>query len=323
MTPSRSTPVADRAPARPAPAGAGAPVGRPSFWTTRRRDRLTGYLFIAPQLAGTVLFVLIPLGLVFWYSLHEWNVLADEFTFTGGENYAKLAADPNLPGVLRATGLFSAGLVVLNLALALFLAVLLNQKLRGTTFFRVLFFSPVVVSLVAWTIVWQFMLQDNGGVNGLLATVGVDGPNWLRSDGTAMISVIVVQVFKNVGLNMVLFLAALQGVPQELYEAARVDGASRWRTFWRITMPLISPTVLLTSIITVVGSLQVFAQIAILTQGGPGTSTTVLVYYLYQQAFQFHAFGYGSTLSVLLFAIVLALTVVQWQLRKRWVHHEN
>ena len=167
------------------------------------------------------------------------------------------------------------------------------------------------------------MLQDNGGVNGLLAAAGVDGPNWLRSDGTAMVSVIVVQVFKNVGLNMVLFLAALQGVPQELYEAARVDGASRWRTFWRITMPLISPTILLTSIITVVGSLQVFAQIAILTQGGPGTSTTVLVYYLYQQAFQFHAFGYGSTLSVLLFAIVLVLTVVQWQLRRRWVHHEN
>ena len=291
--------------------------------TARRRDELTGYLFIAPQVAGTILFVLVPLGLVLWYSLHEWNVLADEFTFIGGGNYAKLAADPNLPGVLRATALFSAGLVLLNLALALFLAVLLNQRLRGTTFFRTLFFSPVVVSLVAWTIVWQSMLQDDGGVNGLLATVGVDGPNWLRSEGTAMVSVIVVQVFKNVGLNMVLFLAALQGVPQELYEAARVDGAGRWRTFGRITLPLISPTVLLTSIITVVGSLQVFAQIAILTQGGPGTSTTVLVYYLYQQAFQFHAFGYGSTLSVLLFAIVLVLTVVQWQLRRRWVHHEN
>jgi multiple sugar transport system permease protein len=135
--------------------------------------------------------------------------------------------------------------------------------------------------------------------------------------------VIVVQVFKNVGLNMVLFLAALQGVPQELYEAARTDGAGPWTVFRRITLPLISPTILLTSIITEVGSLQVFAQISVLTQGGPGTSTTVLVYYLYQQAFQFHAFGYGSTLSVLLFLIVLALTVLQWQMRKRWVFHEN
>ncbi len=269
------------------------------------------------------MFVLLPLILVGWYSLHEWNVLADTFDFVGTENYQRLLDDPKLPGVLRATLLFSAGLVILNLALALLLAVLLNQKLRGTTVFRVLFFSPVVVSLVAWTIVWHFMLQSNGGINGLLDTIGVQGPNWLRSGGTAMAAVIVVQVFKNVGLNMVLFLAALQGVPQDLYEAARVDGASRWTAFRRITLPLISPTILLTSIITVVGSLQVFAQIAVLTQGGPGTSTTVLVYYLYQQAFQFHTFGYGATLSVLLFGIVLLLTVVQWQLRKKWVFHEQ
>jgi multiple sugar transport system permease protein len=294
-----------------------------TFLTTRRRDQITGYLFITPALFGAVAFVVVPLVLVVWYSLHEWNVLADTFDFIGADNYRRLADDPNVPAVLRATGLFSIGLVVLNLSIALLLAVLLNQKLRGTTFFRVLFFSPVVVSLLAWTIVWGFLLQDNGGINGLLAAIGVDGPNWLRSGGTAMASVVIVQVFKNVGLNMVLFLAALQGVPQELYEAARTDGASPWTVFRRITLPLISPTILLTSIITVVGSLQVFAQISVLTQGGPGTSTTVLVYYLYQQAFQFHAFGYGATLSVLLFLIVLALTVLQWQMRKRWVFHEN
>ncbi|WP_432837645.1 carbohydrate ABC transporter permease [Dactylosporangium sp. CA-092794] len=289
----------------------------------RTRDHLAGYLFIAPQLAGTIVFVLVPLALVAWYSLHEWNVLADEFTFVGGDNYRRLADDPNLPKVLVATGLFSAGLLVLNLSLALLLAVLLNQRLRGTVVFRTLFFSPVVVSMVAWTIVWGFLLQDNGGVNGLLDTVGVHGPNWLRGDVTAMVSVIVVQVVKNVGLNMVLFLAALQGVPAGLHEAARLDGAGAWRAFRSITLPMISPTVLLTSIITVVGSLQVFAQIAVLTQGGPGTSTTVLVYYLYQQAFQFHHFGYGATLSLVLFAIVLVLTTVQWQLRKRWVFHES
>ncbi|GGR88717.1 sugar ABC transporter permease [Micromonospora fulviviridis] len=306
----------------PATAGPTPGPARP-FWTTRRRDQLTGYLFITPQLLGSAVFVILPLILVVWYSLHEWNVLAGTFDFVGTDNYQALADDPNLGAVLRATGLFSVGLVVFNLGLALLLAVLLNQRLRGTILFRTLFFSPVVVSLVAWTIVWGFLLQDNGGLNSLLDTVGVDGPNWLRGEGTAMVSVIVVQVFKNVGLNMVLFLAALQGVPADLYEAAEVDGASRLRQFWRITVPLISPTILLTSIITVVGSLQVFAQIAVLTQGGPGTSTTVLVYYLYQQAFQFHHFGYGATLSIVLFAIVLALTVLQWQMRKRWVFHES
>jgi len=288
-----------------------------------RRDALAGYLFVAPQLVGITTFVLIPLGLVFWYSLHEWNVLAQTFRFQGLANYQLLLSDPGLPRVLGATAIFSVGLVAFNLSLALLLAVLLDQKLKGIAIYRTLFFSPVVVSLVAWTIVWGFLLQSNGGINGLLGMIGIEGPNWLRNPTTAMISVIVVQVFKNVGLNMVLFLAALQGVPRELYEAARVDGAPRFKQFRRITLPLISPTLILTSIITIVGSLQVFAQIAVLTQGGPGLSTTVLVYYLYQQAFQFHKFGYGSTLSILLFLIVAALTVFQWQMRKRIVFYEN
>jgi len=294
-----------------------------AFWTIARRDSLAGCLFIAPQLAGIVIFVLIPLGLVFWYSLHEWNVLANTFTYTGAQNYRMLIEDGNLRDVLGATAIFSAGLVVFNLSLALLLAVLLNQKLSGIAIFRTLFFSPVVVSLVAWTIVWGFLLQKNGGINGMLLMVGIEGPNWLREETTAMISVIVVQVFKNVGLNMILFLAALQGVPKELYEAARIDGAPAFKQFRRITLPLISPTILLTSIITIVGSLQVFAQIAVLTQGGPGLSTTVLVYYLYQQAFQFHFFGYGSTLSILLFLIVAVLTFAQWQMRKRIVFYES
>lgn len=294
----------------------------PAFWTIARRDSLAGFLFIAPQLIGIVIFVLIPLGLVFWYSLHEWNVLANTFTYTGAQNYRMLVEDSNLRDVLGATAIFSAGLVVFNLSLALLLAVLLNQKLAGIAIFRTLFFSPVVVSLVAWTIVWGFLLQKNGGINGMLLMAGIEGPNWLREETTAMISVIVVQVFKNVGLNMILFLAALQGVPKELYEAARIDGAPAFKQFRRITLPLISPTILLTSIITIVGSLQVFAQIAVLTQG-PGLSTTVLVYYLYQQAFQFHFFGYGSTLSILLFVVVAVLTFAQWQMRKRIVFYES
>jgi multiple sugar transport system permease protein len=284
-----------------------------------RRDWLVGYAMVAPVVLGALAFVVLPLGMVVWYSLHEWNVLANTFTFVGAENYARMASDDGLADSLLASLWFSIGLVVLNIVLALLLAVLLNQRLPGTTTF---FFSPVVVSLVAWTIVWSFLLQADGGINGFLAVLGVDGPNWLRHETTAMIAVITVQVFKNVGLNMILFLAALQGVPEELQEAARLDGAGAWRRFRSITLPLISPTILLVSIITIVGSLEVFAQIDVLTGGGPGNSTTVLVYYLYQQAFRFNEFGYASAIAVLLFVIVLVLTLLQWQSRKRWVFHE-
>jgi len=306
-------------PAR-AHARAGRPVarsGRP-FLTLARRDAVTGYLFVAPQLLGIIAFVLIPLGLVVYYSFHEWNVLSGTIQFVGADNYKHLLADPQMGQVLAVTAVFSVGLVIFNIPLAMLLAVMLNRSGRGIAFFRTVFFSPVVVSIVAWTIVWGFLLQDNGGINGMLSVLHIKGPNWLQSGPTALLAVIVVQVFKNVGLNMVLFLSALQGVPRELQEAARMDGLFR-----RITLPLISPTVLLTVIITIVGALQVFAQIAVLTAGGPGLSTTVLVYYLFQQAFDFHHFGYGSTLAIVLFLIVLVLTVVQWQLRKKWVFYEN
>lgn len=293
---------------------------RRSDW--RRRDAAAGYIFVAPAVLGSLAFVLAPLVAVVWYSLHEWNVLGATFTFEGAANYERMLADTALHASLVASAWFSLGLVVLNISLALILAVLLNQKLPATTVFRVAFFSPVVVSLVAWTIVWGFLLQVDGGINAFLGQLGVDGPNWLRNNVTAMVAVIIVQVFKNVGLNMILFLSALQGVPEEIQEAARIDGATAWRRFRSITLPMISPTILLVSILTVVGSLETFALIDVLTQGGPGNSTTVLVYYLYRQAFQFNEFGYASAIAVLLFAIVLALTLLQWQTRKRWVFHE-
>lgn len=296
---------------------------RPRRSAATRRDWVVGYLMVAPAVLGAAAFVIVPLATVFWYSLHDWNVLANTFVFAGGDNYERMLADDGLHESLLASLWFSVGLVVLNIVLALFLAVMLNQRMPGTTTFRTFFFSPVVVSLVAWTIVWSFLLQADGGINGFLALVGIEGPNWLRGDFTAMLSVIIVQVFKNVGMNMILFLAALQGVPEEIMEAARIDGAGAWRRFRSITVPMISPTILLVSILTIVGSLEVFAQIAVLTGGGPGNSTTVLVYYLYQQAFRFNDFGYASAISVLLFVIVLILTLLQWQTRKRWVFNET
>ncbi|SDC95030.1 carbohydrate ABC transporter permease [Glycomyces harbinensis] len=300
-----------------------APARRARFWTLRRTDAATGYLFIAPQLIGVLVFVVVPVGLAIWYSLNEWNIFTGELEYVGGGNYQAALDDPQLPSVLGATAVFSGGVVVLNLVLGLALAVMLNRRFKGAVLFRTLFFSPVVVSVVAWTLVWGFLLQDNGGINGVLEQLGVDGPNWLQSGPTAMIAVTFTQVVRSVGINMVLFLAALQGVPGELYEAARLDGASSRSVFFRITLPLISPTLLLTAIITIVGALQSFAQIAVLTEGGPGLSTTVLVYYVFQQAFSFNDIGYGSTLALMLLTFVMVLTVIQWQLRRKWVFYED
>lgn len=290
------------------------------YW---RRDRLSGYAFVAPQFLGFLAFLGIPIGLVAWYSLFDWHILRGTSPFVGLGNYERMLEDPLVWQVLQNTFVFSLGLVPLNLTIALTLAVLVDQKLPGTTVFRTLFFAPVVVSLVAWAVVWQFLLQVDGGINASLQALGIDGPNWLRSTTWAMPAVVVVQVFKNVGLNMILFLAALQGVPNEIEEAARVDGAGPFAVFRRITLPMISPMILLVSIITVIGSFQVFATIVVLTGGGPSNSTNVLVYYIYQQTFQRYEAGYASAGAVLLFAIVMALTVLQWQLRKRWVFHEQ
>lgn len=293
---------------------------RTTFW---QRDRWSGYAFVAPQVVGFAVFLGLPILLVFWYSLFDWNVLTGQAPFAGIDNYTRMAGDPLFATVLRNTLVFSLGLVPANLALALGLAVVLNQKLAGSTAFRTLFFAPVVVSLVAWAIVWNFLLQADGGINLMLQTLGVDGPNWLRDRAWAMPAVIAVQVFKNVGLNMVLFLAALQTVPEDITEAAKVDGAGPLPLFRRITLPVIAPTVLLVSIITVIGSFQVFATIVVLTGGGPGNATNVLVSYIYQQAFQRYEAGYASAGAVVMFTIVMALTVMQWKLRKRWVFHEQ
>ena len=291
--------------------------------TAWQRDRLSAYLLVAPQFIGFLVFLGVPIVLVFWYSLFDWHILRGTSPFVGLENYQQMIQDPLFHTVLRNTLVFSLGLVPFNIILALTLAILLNQRLHGTIVFRTLFFAPVVVTLVAWAIVWDFLLQADGGINLALQSIGVDGPNWLRDSQWAMPAVITVQVFKNVGLNMVLFLAALQTIPSEIQEAARVDGAGPFKMFRRITLPMIAPMALLVSIITVIGSFQVFATIVVLTGGGPGNATNVLVYYVYQQAFQHYVAGYGSAGAVILFFIVLALTVGQWFLRKRWVYHEQ
>lgn len=304
-----------------------APRTRAMTRPVRRRldggDRWIGLAFVAPQVIGVLLFGVIPFIAVIWYSLNAWTPLTGTFDFIGIDNYVRLFGDQRFFTSLRASFLFGVGLVTLNLVLALCLALLLNNRIRGISTFRAFLFSPVVVSIIAWSIVWNFLLAPEGGVNGTLAMFGIDGTGWLTDPATALASVVVIQVFKGVGMNMVLFLAALQGVPGEIKEAARLDGAGRWRLFFAVTLPMISPTVLLAGILTTIGSLEVFAPIQLLTKGGPSDSTLVLPYFLYQTAFQQQQFGYASAIGVVLFIVILGLTMVQWMSRRKWVNDEN
>lgn len=295
---------------------------RPTHNAAKRRDNALGLLFVSPMVLGVIALCLLPFLAVIWFSLHDWNVFTGRFAFVGLENYGRMLQDALVARSLTVTAVFTVGLMTVNICLAMVLALLLNQRLRGIVAFRAIFFSPVVVAIVAWVIVWQFLLASNGGINGFLSLLGVHGPNWLHEPGSALPAIVIVQVFKGVGMNMVLFLAALQGIPPELHEAARIDGASPWRTFWSVTVPLISPTILLVMILTSIGALDVFAPIQVLTQGGPSNSTLVFSYYMYQTAFERQQFGYGSALGVVLFVIVLLMTALQWRVRKAWVHDE-
>jgi multiple sugar transport system permease protein len=287
-------------------------------------DKIYGYLFIAPIVIGFLVFILGPMLYSFVMSFSNWSLLK-EFKFTGLDNYKQVfLGDKKFWTVMFNTLYFSIGLVPLNLVLAFSLALLLKQKLRGIGFFRTAIFTPVVTSVVVWAIVWKFILGTDGGlINILLKGVGITGPAWLYDMRLTMPVVIVVSVLKNVGNNMVLFLSALYNVPEMYYEAATLDGASKWQQMRKITLPMISPTIFMLFVITMISSLKVFGQIYVLTGGGPGNATRVLVYYIYDLAFKQYEFGYASAIAFILFTIILILTIVQWNLKKRWVHYEE
>ncbi len=293
--------------------------------TQARRNSISGYLFIAPQFVGFLVFVLGPIVAVFVFSLQSRSLLTGESTFIGLQNFRRMFFEDGLFLVtMRNTLVFAGGLVPANMALALGLALALSRGRRGVGFFRTVYFAPVVTSAVAWAIVWRFLLEaDRGLVNQYLSVFSITGPNWLREPGWAMLSVIVNRVLKNLGMNMVIFLAAVINVPGEYYEAATLEGANAVQRFRHVTFPHIMPTTMMVLVITLVGSFKVFDTIMLMTQGGPGHATTVLVYYIYFQGFRVFRTGYASALSVVLFVVVFALTLAQWSARKRLSHYET
>jgi multiple sugar transport system permease protein len=302
-----------------ATAAGGAREERAPWLTLKYREMLEAWLFISPTLIGFLIFFLGPLVAVVYFSMTEWNLLTQQATFVGFDNFEHaLFENPDFWHVVRNSLIFAFGLVPMNMALALALALALSRPFAGVVFFRVIFFAPVVTSAVAWAIVWKFLLQgEAGAVNQMLAWIGVDGPNWLREPDWAMFAVIVTRVIKMVGLNMILYIAALQAIPRDYEAAARLEGASSWQVFRMIIWPLLAPTTLIIMVITSIGSFKVFDHIYLMTGGGPENGTMVLAFYIYEQGFRFFEIGYASALAMIMFVIVLVLTIVQVMLRQR------
>jgi len=285
----------------------------PRYWGTV-------LLFVAPSLIPLALFTLGPIVASAGISLLKWNLLkAPEFV--GLDNYAQLLVSREFQDALGHTLLFLAGYLPLVLVGGLALALALHRPLRGSTLFRSAYFLPVVSSWVVVALLWRWLLSpDDGLVNAALGAIGIDGPGWWADPAWAMPSVILATAWKDIGFVMVLFLAGLQAIPHDLYEAAEVDGAGRRARLRHVTLPLLSPTIFFVLVISLIAGFQVFDQVYVMTGGGPAGATSVIVERVYTHAFRYGQMGYASAMSWVLVAIILAVTVVQLRLQRRWVH---
>ncbi len=299
--------------------------------TKRRRtrsleysDSVWGYAFIMPMLIGFLIITVLPVIMTFVYSLTDKNMMSRTTNFIGMENFVKLFSDKTFRSTMWQTLEFTVLLIPSNMILTLGLASLLKDKFKGCGFFRTAVFTPVVTSVVVWGVLWKYIFQtDNGLINSILKMMDITGPQWLMNLKMAIPISVFVTLIKGLGMNMVIFIGAMLDVPEEQYEAAELDGANKFQQFFKITLPNIAPSIFLVLILTTIGSLKVFGQVKALTNGGPGTSSYVMVFYIYQMAFQSYKFGYASAASVILFLIIVGLTILQWKMRKRWVFHED
>jgi ABC-type sugar transport system permease subunit len=292
-----------------------------------RRRALWGLALIAPNTLGLLFFFGIPVVLSFVTSFHEWNGIKPPI-FIGLQNFQTLLNDPKFWQALGTTVKLVLFTVPVGTLLSLGVAILLNQRLAGRNLFRTIYFLPVVTSTVAASIVWTWIFQAHYGLlNNMLAGFGLLDMNWLTRPDLVLIPVAVVTVWQRIGFYMVLFLAGLQNVPRILYEAALIDGATRWERFRYITVPMLSPTTFLIIVLSVIGSFQIFDQVFIMTArtaaGGVGGSATTLSFYLYQKGFVGGEFGYASAIGLAMFAILLAITAFQLRLQRRWVYYES
>jgi multiple sugar transport system permease protein len=289
-----------------------------------RRESLLGWALIAPSLVLLGTFVVLPVLLDVPLSLMQYDMIAATGRWVGLGNYAALAADPVFWQALGHTLELALGTTVPMLLLAVLFGLVLNRRLRGRAVYRTILFAPYVIPLVASSIAWIWMLSSNGVVDQLLGVVlPVRGVAWLESSTLALPGVMLVTVWQFVGYYTVLVVSGLSGIPPEIEEAARIDGAGELRLAWSVTLPLLSPTLLFCGVVSVIASFRVFDQIYVMTGGGPGTATMTLVFYLYQQGFSFLNAGAGASISVLLFVGLMGVTWLQLRLARQWVTYQS
>lgn len=292
-----------------------------------KRQALWAWAFILPCLVGLLVFTYLPIFASFGLSFSYWNLLGQP-EWVGLANYQAVVQDPIFWTTFWNTWAFVFASGVLEVVLGLLLSVWIFQLVKGQAWFRSLYFMPYITPMVSITLVFGWIYDPQFGLlNAVLQFVDVfdwmkEPIAWLQDPKTAMASVVMLRVWKNVGYNVLLFLAALGNLPSDLEESAHLDGASPWQIFWRITLPLISPTLFFVLVMTMINAFQVFDSIYLLTQGGPQHATEVLVYWMFKNAFEFYKIGPASAIAYILFWVILALTALQWQIRKRWVLHE-
>ncbi|HET6597016.1 MAG TPA: sugar ABC transporter permease [Anaerolineales bacterium] len=297
-------------------------ITRSSPFSARLRETLrqvrknwSAYLFIAPGLIHFAIFTLFAVGFAFYISFHEWNIIKPDKPYVGLENYVKLFGDPRFLRAVKNTLTFMVG-VPLNLLAGLFVALLLNTKVRGQAIYRTLFYIPVVTPLVVSSIIWKWVYQgDYGLLNYYLLQLGIIDHkiSWLADPNLALPALIIMGIWGGTGATMVIYLAGLQSIPEEMYDAAKVDGANALQRLLFITIPLLRPTTFFLFITAVIGTFQIFTEVYIMTNGGPLNRTTTIGYYLYTKAFRQLEMGYATAMAFVLFAMIFVFTVIQWK----------
>ena len=278
-----------------------------------------GWVFILPALIGTLIFIVIPVICSFGLSFAKWDLL-NPIEFVGLENYREIFSDALFFKILINTIVFAVATSVFGVIIPLVLAAIINSKVRGSEFYKTAYFLPFITPMIVIGIVWEWIFDPNIGFLNNILQLHI---NWLYDTHYAMPAMIIVSVWKLIGYNMIIFLSALGGISQSLFEAAKIDGANSVQTFKNVTIPMLSPTIFFVVIITAISSFQVFDLIYLMTQGGPLDSTNVLVYAIYKNAFEYFNIGRASALAYVLFSIILVLTLIQWNLRKKLVYSEN